>query len=361
MKLKILSIGKFSSSGTSNTCLHRTWALEKIADVTRIDSTLTHDVLKSRIINNLFVKYNLGLAFHDTYINKKIVRAISENNFDIVWIDKGVTIEGETLKYIKQRQPDCFIVGYSPDNMAERHNQSKLFLDSLFLYDFYVTTKSYTVNKLRDMGCKNVIFVNNAFEKSFHHPYELSIQEKSRLGGGVGFIGAWEEERCRSIVYLAQHGVAVKVWGGGRWKKYKGRYPLLAIEDKGLFSDDYNKALSAFDISLCFLRKMNHDLQTTRTMEIPACGSMLMAERTDEHSHLFKEDKEAVFFSSDEELLSKCKYYLAHKDERRKIAEAGHERCYKSDYSNDGMIYHVLNIVYNKKINSDENLIYLQK
>lgn len=40
---------------------------------------------------------------------------------------------------------------------------------------------------------------------------------------------------------------------------------------------------------------MNYDLQTTRTMEIPACGSLLMAERTIEHEELFKDEEEAVF------------------------------------------------------------------
>ncbi len=343
--MRILSIGTFSDIGVSNTCLHRTWALEKTGHVTRIDSTLNRHVLPYRIINRLFVRYKLPVSFHVPPLNKAIIKAIHAQHFDMVWIDKGIFIEARTLKEIKRVQPGCTIVGYSPDNMAERHNQSQIFLNSFPYYDFYVTTKSYTVETLKGMGCKDIIFVNNAYEATFHHPYKISIGEKNSLGGKIGFIGAWEEERCRSILYLAEHGVPVRVWGGGKWLQYKNHCPNLTIEKSGLHSEDYAKALSAFDISLCFLRKMNYDLQTTRTMEIPACGSLLMAERTPEHEQLFKDKEEAVFFSSDQELLDLCRYYIAHDDERKRIAMAGRARCIKSCYSNEETIKGIIKTI----------------
>ena len=58
----------------------------------------------------------------------------------------------------------------------------------------------------------------------------------------------------------------------------------------------------------------------------PATGLV----RTPEHLSFFKEDKEAVFFSSAQELQAKAKYYVEHPDEREAIARAGHERCVRS-------------------------------
>lgn len=73
-------------------------------------------------------------------------------------------------------------------------------------------------------------------------------------------------------------------------------YPTLDIRIGGLYSDNYVKALQSFKISLCFLRKMNFDQQTTRSVEIPACGGFLMAERTNEHLSLLKKIKKLFTF-----------------------------------------------------------------
>lgn len=347
--MKILSIGTFSTYGISNTCLHRNWALKEIADVDEIDSSLVRFEFLYRVLSFLFRKRIISISFNYISLNKKILKMVERNKYDIIWIDKGIHIKAKTLQSIRNSNKKTLIVGYSPDNMVERHNQSVHFLQSFHLYDYYVTTKSYTVEALKAFGCKNIIFVNNAYEPRFHHPYFITNEDREKLGGQIGFIGAWEKERCDSILYLAKKGLPVRVWGGGKWLNYKGMYPNLTIENIGLFSEDYNKALSAFDISLCFLRKVNSDVQTTRTMEIPACKSMLMAERTDEHKMLFKENFEAVYFSSDEELYEKCKYYIEHSDEMQIIIENGYKRCISSGYSNKETLKRVLETIINSK------------
>ena len=44
-------------------------------------------------------------------------------------------------------------------------------------------------------------------------------------------------------------------------------------------------------IGLGFLRNVCPDQHTTRTFEIPACGSMLLADRTDEHLAILQKAK----------------------------------------------------------------------
>lgn len=343
--MKILSIGTFK--GLSNTCLHRHLALKKVAvDVDEIDTSITKKYLWNRIAYHLFLRARFPIPLLERNDeNRKIRELVDVNTYDVVWIDKGITIKPSTLLYIKQKNPNTKIVSYSPDNMALRHNQSQQYLGCIPLYDYIFTNKSYILDDMRDLGAKNIHFVDNTYESSFHYPRVITSSDVIKLGGDVGFVGAWEKERCDSILFLANNGIKVRVFGDEKWLKYRGYSKNLTIEDHGLYSEDYSKSFKSFKISLCFLRKMNFDQQTTRTMEIPACGGFMMAERTNEHMALFTEGKEAEFFSSNEELLEKCRYYLAQEEERLAIAANGTLRCKTSDYSNEGMIRRTLQIV----------------
>ena len=59
-------------------------------------------------------------------------------------------------------------------------------------------------------------------------------------------------------------------------------------------------------------------------------------------SQLFREGVEAEFFASDAELIEKCRHYLAHPDERERIAQAGRRRCLESGYFETDRVREVL-------------------
>jgi len=316
-----------------STALHRMEALRENGHwVTAIDTY--PDALKAKD-KRLYVRgiWKLFGPIDWVHANRALEAAFQKNRFDVLWIDKGLSIRPEVLAEIKDRHPECRIAGYSPDDMYNPANQSRRFLRGLRYYDIYFTTKSYGVEELRSLGCRRVEFIGNAFEPSVHRPMAVTAEDRERLGGAVGFIGQWEKERGESICYLASRGIEVRVWGYS-WEHCRGRPAGLRLENRPVWGEEYAKALCAFDINLCFLRKGNRDLQTTRSIEIPACGGFMLAERTEEHQDLFEEGKEAEFFSRDEELADKVQYYLSHEEERIRIARAGRERCLRSGYSN---------------------------
>ncbi len=340
-KIRILYVGDLHQKGS--TCSLRLNAMKKICDnVDAINIKQKPISLRYKIAHHLFIN-GLGVYLPENCNeNRTMIQAVTKRNYDIVWIDKGLTISARTLKYIKKQCKKTVIVNFSPDNMVKRHCQSKQFVDCISLYDYHITTKSFIIDELKEAGAKNVLFVNKTFEPDFHYPRKLDQSDIERLGGDVGFIGAWEKERMNSVLFLSRNGIKVRVWGPKQWQQCKGDNECLTIEDNGLFGDDYAKAFGCFKISLCFLRKINDDQQTARSIEIPACGGFMLAERTKEHSALFEEGAEAEFFGSDEELLEKCRYYLKHDNERREIANNGHRRCINSDYSNENMLKKVL-------------------
>lgn len=346
---KILSIGGFSGLGSSNTCLLRDKILQTFGDVDHVDTTAVPINLWYRICNKFF-QWGIPISLPDlSKANKQIREKIRTHKYDLIWIDKGIIIKEDTFKMIRKYSPRTKIVGYSPDYMCARHNQTRDFFKSLKYYDTFVTTKSYSVDDLKLLGCRDVYWVGNSYQEGFHKPYSLTEEEMKKYGCDVGFIGAWEEERCKSLIFLADNGVKVKIWGSKEWKDICVKHKNLEFAGRELFDENYCKAICGCKISLCFLRKMNLDLQTTRTVEIPACGSFMLAERTSEHLAMFEEDKEAAYFSSNEELLEKCRYYIQHEEARRQIAQAGYKRCINSGYSNYERIKTIINYVFSKE------------
>ena len=258
----------------------------------------------------------------------------------VVWVEKGLTVEAASLRALRERWPQTVILNYSGDDMFNPRNQSRRWRASLPLYDVFVTTKNHNVPELREAGAREVFHVDKAFDPLVHRPMPVTPEVRARLGGDVGFIGWPEAERADSMLHLARHGVPVRIWGP--WERLRLSHPNLRIEGRPLWSDDYASALSAFRINLCFLRKVNRDRHTTRSVEIPACGGFMLAERTEEHLALFEEDVEAAYFSNDDELLDTVRWYLAHENERARIAEAGRRRCWSGGYTYERRLEEVL-------------------
>jgi spore maturation protein CgeB len=161
-------------------------------------------------------------------------------------------------------------------------------------------------------------------------PVKLSPEEQTRYGTDVVFVGHYEPDgREESIRALVNAGINTKIWGGHYWSRaalgdlYDHVAPIAPA-----VGDDYAKALCGAKICLCFLSKLNRDTYTRRCFEIPACGRVMLAERTDDLLKLFREDEEACFFSSNEELVEKARWLLANPDIRERIAQAGLKRVW---------------------------------
>lgn len=154
----------------------------------------------------------------------------------------------------------------------------------------------------------------------------------SRFQSDVCFIGHCEEPYCRHLMAATEVTKSVSIWG--LWGRYMKTFPELRSHwrGEGLWNYDYATALASAKISLGLLSKLIPEQITTRSFEIPASGSMLLAERTDEHQAAFVEGEEAEFFSSADEMKEKLRFYLRDEPARLKIAQKGHERCLKSGY-----------------------------
>jgi hypothetical protein len=271
-------------------------------------------------------------------LNKKILSLCKESNIDLLIIIKGLNIDKELLMKLKSLNPRIKIINWTCDDLALAHNQSQDFIESAPIYDLIYTSKSENIknNELIKLGFKKVIFYYQRFSKKYHRKPSI---ENIKTKYDVFFAGYAEEERFQYMNYLAKNGVIVDVFGNG-WNKlsYKLRkHKNLKIHYKPVVGNEYSLSIFTSTINLCFLRVLNRDIHTARSVEIPACGGFMLGQRTEEHDFLFKEGKEADYFSTKKECLEKVKYYINNINIRSEIAENGYLRTRNSDYSYDSL------------------------
>lgn len=75
---------------------------------------------------------------------------------------------------------------------------------------------------------------------------------------------------------------------------------------------------------ICFNIAMTDDINM-RTFEVMATKSFLLTNWIPTIEEFFEDGKHLVFYRSLDEMIDKAKYYLAHDEEREKIAQAGYE------------------------------------
>lgn len=328
---KILFIGDLNTYGR---CYQRYRTLKEMGhEVVAISHTkvsLPGHIEGHSLIYRIFWKMRIPLD--TTHVNKQIREGIGKGIFDIVWIEKGNMNWPWTLRYIKKSAPLAKLISCSEDDMYATHGHSLWYRAGLRYYDFVFTTKAYNLAELKTFGAKDTRLFLDSYDEKIHKPMNLTEAEIARFSCDVAAIGAYEDERAQSLLYLAEHGVRVSVWGNN-WGGMVNFHPNLVIKNEFLFGEDYTKAICATKINLNFLRKINRDEVTSRSVEIPACGGFMLSERTARHLEFFEEGKEAEFFGSNEELLKKVQHYLEENEARVKIARAGMERCVESGYS----------------------------
>ena len=164
---------------------------------------------------------------------------------------------------------------------------------------------------------------------------ELTAHEWGQLGSDVVFVGHGENDRrIEHVVALLEAGIKVRLLGDPvGWKKYLPRPVFDRLQPiQPVLGVDYCRAIAAGKVVLSFFSTGNRDTATFRVFEIPALGGFMMCQRSPLMKELFREDSEAVYFSSPQELVDKCQFYLAHDDLRREIANKGHDRCVTSQH-----------------------------
>lgn len=279
------------------------------------------------------VLHRLRLPADPAGANHGLVEAATRG-CDLVLLEAAKMIRPATLRAVRRAAPDAPLVWYSEDDTLNPAHRSRWLEGCIPLFDLWVTTKSFNAQpaEVPALGARRVLFVNNSFDPADHAPIAVDETERRIWGADVAFVGTYERPRAADLLALAEAGIAVRVWGNG-WAGMAGIHPKLRIENRPVYGDDYRRVVASSAVNLCFLRKGNRDLQTCRSVEIPAMGGFMLHEASAEVEYMFAADREAVYFRSRDELIGQCRIWLADSAARQAVATAARHRAVAGGHS----------------------------
>ncbi|SFK62498.1 CgeB family protein [Methylocapsa palsarum] len=283
--------------------------------------------------NNKFFRYwhiKTALLGFDWLVDRYMLSKLKGRSFDMVFVDHGDLISPKVVRAFKKAGK--VVVNYNQDDpYSDRDGRRwRIFWRALPFYDLVVTTKNYRVEDALAKGARRVLAVRSPADEVIHRPVDLSADDLARFAADVVFVGTWMPERGPLLKRLAERGVPLRIYGE-RWHKAPEYDSLRSCVVLGnLEGELYTKAIRGASIALGLLSKGYGDLHTTRSVEIPAIGTLFCAERTADHMAMYKDGEEAVFWDDPDDCADKCLALLADPEKIRTIAAAGLARVRKN-------------------------------
>lgn len=246
-------------------------------------------------------------------------------------------LEFETLKEIKSLTAS---IAWFADDYWRFWNYSKHYSP---YYTWIVTTYSKAAEWYKKAGFDNVLLSQWACDTNFYKPIDI---EKDI---DVSFVGQYKPPRAKVIKALEKAGIKVVAYGFG-WPNGKiSQEDMIKLFSRSKINLNLNVRpglLNPKVIARIFLKaSINkikpdfHFLDNFRTylhfpilhtharpFELAGCKAFVISGFSEDIPAAYKENEEMAFYYSIQDLIDKIRYYLAHDEERERIAKAGYER-----------------------------------
>ena len=294
---------------------------------------------RSRYLNALRYRYPVGPLI--ARVNRELRLAASEHKPDVVWFDKPVHFDEETVRAVKRG--GALTLCYNQDNpFGPREDGCWAQFHKVFrLFDLHCLFRTVDVVRYAEWGLP-AIKIALSYDPLQHFPPPAGWSDVDRKRE-LAYTGSPLEQRPAFLLELAEkYALPVSV-AGPRWdREWTPELRQRLVAGGMLRGSDYREAMWRSKINMAFVTRMNEEDVAHKSFEITACAQFLLAERSAGHQEAFEEGSEAEFYGSAEECAEKARYYLAHPEQRARIAAGGRVRAERSGYSNDAQLARVL-------------------
>lgn len=208
------------------------------------------------------------------------------------------------------------------DDPWNRSQSAPWFMETLPHYDHVFSPRTANLGDLRSAGCRSVTYLPFAFAPHVHFPEPLLESERLQPQSDVIFAGGGDADRVPYVSALHKAGIKIALYGG-----YWDRFSETRGLSRGIVAiTTLRKVMAAAKVGLCLVRRQNRDGHCMRTFEVPAFGTCMLVERTEEHLNLFGPDGKAVaYFDTIADMTEKARWLIKNDSERIRLAAAGNQ------------------------------------
>lgn len=268
----------------------------------------------------------------------KLVAQVDREKPDLVFVFMYTDeLSPETIRRLRQKTT---VLGWFSDDHWRFDNYSRHYANA---FSWVATTYSKAPARYAAIGQRNVIRSQWFCDSGSYVPVDCAKDTE------VSFVGLKNEGRAALAARVRAAGIPLSLfgggWGGGRLPQAeftrlfsRSKINLNLVSPRSLWErnsfgrlfarrslDRFVPDFHAVDNIRSWLNARILQIKG-RPFEIAACGGFCISGYADDFETYYKENEEMVFYRTADDLIEKIRYYLAHSEEREKIAKAGYER-----------------------------------
>ncbi len=244
---------------------------------------------------------------------------------ELVWVmDGNRWLSPSTLKRIRRGTGAVLMLSgeTSPVLFASPHEKQ-----CASHYDLVITNDAYHALQWQEMGAPHTLALPiSACDPDFHRPYELTEKEEAAYGAEIAFVGSLQPKslytkRIAALEALREYDLAI-------WSEDGVPESLEAHYRGGILGEDMMRVTVAAKIGLN--PHPDHMLHggNLRLFEMAGSGVFQITNDLPGVGAYLRDGREIVLYHSMDHLREQVDYYLAHPDQRRKIAQAAQQHAY---------------------------------
>lgn len=296
----------------------------------------------------------LARRYGQSQMNQMLVETAIKFAPDLIQLGKSELIYGLTIKRIKE-EIDTRVIHFYGDF---RWEPQPWVVDIGRYADLSLFThkEASLIEKYRELGIKNIGYWWEGIDPEVFYP-----QKRDKIYDIVFMANNYEEERWgranprRELVdAIAQKGFDLHLYGRG-WR-YLADMPNVHIH-RFVDRKEFAKACSASKITLGIsaVNNVSGGISSGRTFNTMASGAFHLTKYAPGMEEVFENRKHLVWFDSIAEAIELIEYYLAHDEERERIAEAGRQKVL-AHHTWDHRIEEILKLYERTKANHSVNV-----